>query len=477
MDNHYNFNLTIDECKLILDNIKGLVVIDENKNIKFISNDMVRRILSLGGKIPEGGPSGHHIDVIHPSSKISRAFDPEAIDNDLISVYVLNGAPNVARIKPLYKDGELMGAIDYDLLYGYSDFKSFFSQADRYLFFLEDIKAEYLDAKANKKRKYNISDIIGKSDAIKELKQKIYKVAETESTVLVTGETGCGKEMITHSIHNLSRRAKNPFIEVNCAAIPESLAESELFGYEEGSFTGAIKGGKPGKFELANKGTIFLDEIDQLAYYLQPKLLRVLQEREISRIGGTVVPVDVRVIAATNKNLLELVKKGKFREDLYYRLNVIDIEVPPLRERKEDIPLLANEYLNRIKNVIGKNISGISDNAMKLLINYSWPGNVRELFNVIEKGVNMSNGGELELTDFRNFVSNSGMTEVSIVAGFDSSLDDFKELAEKEAIIKVLKICENNRSKAAEYLKITRQCLYKKMKKYKIYECKHITTL
>lgn len=467
MNNKYNFNLTLEECLIILENIKGLVVIDENRKIKYLSDDMIDRISSLGSRIPDSGPEGCDINFVHPSSKIGKAFDLTR-DADLFSVYVYNGQPNVSRIKPLYKGNELKGAIDYDLLLGYADFQSFLKQTDRLIFNLDDMKTEYYGRNKETRNKYKISDIWGKSTAINELKRKIYNVAETESTIIITGETGCGKELVAHSIHNLSRRAKNPFIEVNCAAIPDSLAESELFGYEEGSFTGANKGGKPGKFELASKGTIFLDEIDQLSYSLQPKLLRVLQEREISRIGGTVIPVDVRVIAATNKNLYELVEKGQFREDLYYRLNVIDINVPPLRERKEDIPLLANGYLEKIRHVVGKNSCRVSEDAMNVLVNYRWPGNVRELFNVIEKGVNMSDGDEIELTDFRKFADVAVENHIALLANFTDSLENIKELAEKEAILKVLELYENNRSKAAQNLKITRQCLYHKMKKYGI---------
>jgi transcriptional regulator with PAS, ATPase and Fis domain len=205
-----------------------------------------------------------------------------------------------------------------------------------------------------------------------------------------------------------------------------------------------------------------------LAYHLQPKLLRVIQEREINKIGGKSVSVDVRVIAATNKNLKELVEKGRFREDLYYRLNVIDIDVPPLRDRKDDIPIIAGDYLNTIKNMGYKNITGISNEAMKLLMNYAWPGNVRELFNIIEKGVNMSKGGALELSDFNKFIDVAYEDSVSISVTSNSTLDDIRRSAEREAIKKMLTLCENNRTKAARNLSITRQSLHAKIKQYGI---------
>lgn len=467
MKKKYDYNLTLEECLVILDNIKGLVVVDENKKVKFLSEDMIDRILRLGNEMPENGPTGASIEQVHPSSKITRGFELSE-EKDLLSVYVFNGQPNVARIKPVYQNGKIRYIMDYDLLYGYDDIKSFLAQADKLLWDLEDMKRDYLAEKNERKKKYHISDIIGNSDQIVELKQKIYNVAETESTVLITGETGCGKEMVAQSIHYMSRRSKFPFVEINCATIPENLAESEFFGYEEGSFTGAIKGGRLGKFEMANKGTIFLDEIDQLSYHLQPKLLRVLQEREISRIGGQAVPVNVRVIAATNKNLKGMVEKGLFREDLYYRLNVIEIPVPSLRERKEDIPLLANAHLKKIENLGNKHIETITDEAMKLLMNYSWPGNVRELFNIIERGVHMSAGEELELTEFREMVRKEEGNRAAVVSETEGSLEDIRKAAEKNAIIRALELCGNNRSKAAAHLKITRQGLHRKMNQYGI---------
>lgn len=204
---------------------------------------------------------------------------------------------------------------------------------------------------------------------------------------MISGKTGCGKEVVAHSIHNTSRRCKNPLIAVNCAAIPESLVESEFFGYEEGSFTGAQKGGKTGLFELANHGTLFLDEVDQLPYHIQPKLLRVLQEKEVTHIGGTPTPVDVRVIAATNKDLWQMVLDDKFREDLYYRLNVMEIHIPPLAERKEDIPLLVEHQFQKINQETATNVKNISNEVMELFLRYDWPGNVRELNNLLERSV------------------------------------------------------------------------------------------
>ncbi|MCK8060756.1 MULTISPECIES: sigma-54-dependent Fis family transcriptional regulator [unclassified Fusibacter] len=242
-------------------------------------------------------------------------------------------------------------------------------------------------------------DLVGESPQINMVKERIKQIASSSSTVLIDGETGTGKEVIARLIHNTSTRSNAPFVAINCSAIPEDLMESELFGYEEGAFSGAKKGGKIGKFQLASGGTIFLDEIGEMALHLQSKLLRVLQERQVNKIGGLEsTEVDVRILAATNKRLEDLVKQGRFREDLYYRLKVIPITSPPLRERKDDIRLLVDYFISYYASRIGKDINGISDNAMGILMEHPWKGNVRELRNVIEFSINMSTGDMITQT-------------------------------------------------------------------------------
>ncbi len=239
-------------------------------------------------------------------------------------------------------------------------------------------------------------EFIGESAPIKALKRELEKIARSDATVLVMGETGTGKELIARRIHALSQRAEGPYVRVNCAAIPDTLVEAELFGHEKGAFTGAVYTRK-GKFELAHGGTILLDEIGEMPLHLQAKLLRVLQEGEVDRIGGSSpVKVDVRVVATTNRDLAQEVKEGRFREDLFFRLNVVPIYVPPLRERKEDIPLLAEAFLRRYSRKMGKEIKGITDSAMKVLLDYDWPGNVRELENCIHRAVVLCEGSYLE---------------------------------------------------------------------------------
>ncbi|MBV1758598.1 MAG: sigma 54-interacting transcriptional regulator [Dethiosulfatibacter sp.] len=237
-----------------------------------------------------------------------------------------------------------------------------------------------------------LKDLIGDSIAIKEIKERIKQLATHSSTVLIDGETGTGKEIVARLIHNLSSRSKEPFVAINCSAIPEELIESELFGYEEGAFSGAKKGGKIGKFQLADGGTLFLDEIGEMTLHLQAKLLRVLQEQQVTKIGGLYhTKVDVRILAATNKKLDELVKQGKFRDDLYYRLKVIPITLPPLRERIGDIHLLLDYFIHIYSERIHKEVLGVSDDALSILVKYPWPGNIRELRNVIEFAINMTN--------------------------------------------------------------------------------------
>lgn len=234
--------------------------------------------------------------------------------------------------------------------------------------------------------KYTFDDIIGKSPLIKETVHKALKFSKSSATILIEGETGTGKELFAHSIHNASSRREGPFVAINCAALPENLLESELFGYEEGAFTGAKKGGKPGLFELAHNGTIFLDEIGEISLSMQSRLLRVLQEKEVLRIGGNrIFNVNIRIIAATNKNLYKMVKEGKFREDLYFRINLLNLKIPPLCERKEDIPELVQHFIHSCNKIYGTNVKTISKKGMDLLKEYPWPGNVRELENFIEK--------------------------------------------------------------------------------------------
>lgn len=314
--------------------------------------------------------------------------------------------------------------------------------------------------------KYSWKNIIGKSEKMVGAKYMAKKAAQTNSNVLLLGESGTGKELFAHSIHNGSMRSYSPFVKVNCAAIPSDLLESELFGYEEGAFTGAKKGGKIGKFESANGGSIFLDEIGDMPLKMQAKLLRVLQERELERVGGTSsIKLDIRVIAATNKNIKELVKEGKFRQDLYYRLNVMSIDIPPLRERYCDIEDLTYLLLKKLSNQLGKYVSKISIKTMEHLKSHNWPGNVRELENVLERAINLTDSDTILPVHLPVYLIQN---KKRILDGPIRPLKDVIEDVEKEAIMRCLEYTKGNKLKTARLLDISRSSLYDRIERYGI---------
>lgn len=334
--------------------------------------------------------------------------------------------------------------------------------------FIENKEAIKNYNKINKDYKITLDNIVGSSEIMEHTKQKALIAAKSNSTVLITGESGTGKELFARAIHNHSDRTDYPFVAVNCAAIPDNLLESELFGYEEGAFTGAKKGGKLGKFELAHNGTIFLDEIGDMSLHLQGKLLRVLQERELDKIGGkSNIFIDVRVIAATNKNLEELVRNGQFREDLYYRLKVIPITLPTLRERKSDIPLLIDYMIKEYARKLNKDVIGIEEDASKTLVDYTWPGNVRELQNIIEYSINMSNSTLLTLDIIPNNIKSTYYDEKSHKEEEIRTLEDLEKEEIRKAFNKY-KHYKKDKELVAKALGISRATLYRKLEKYNL---------
>ncbi len=357
--------------------------------------------------------------------------------------------------------------------------------------------------------KYSVQSIIGDSPGMRDVREQIYIAGATAASCLIEGETGTGKELVAHAIHNVSMRKIFPFVKVNCSAIPENLMESEFFGYEEGSFTGGVKGGKAGKFEKAHLGSMFLDEINAMSLKMQPKLLRALQEKEIERVGGTEsIPVNVRVLSASNMPLDYLVEQGVFRRDLFYRLNIITVKIPPLRRRKEDILPLTQSFIKRYNSELCRNVSGISDGALQYLTEYDWPGNVRELQNVIERVMASTWEDRLDVEVFRRFSPHLSAAQRTAVPSAPAALEEKpetavktksvrtpaeestaqageslrdadasaeilslsrqKEASEKEAILRALQISGMNKSKAARMLNISRTLLYKKLEKYDI---------
>ena len=316
------------------------------------------------------------------------------------------------------------------------------------------------------KKKLNVfsKQMIGKSDKMIKISNLIEQVAPSKTSVLILGENGVGKEVIANLIHDFSNRKSNPFIKVHCAALSENLLESELFGHEKGAFTGAIKE-KKGRFELANKGTIFLDEIGEISPNIQVKLLRVIQEKSFERVGGEkTINVDVRIIAATNRNLKKEVEEGRFREDLYYRLNVVQITVPPLRERKEDILLMMSSFIQNFSEENDKNIKEITKKAKTALYNYNWPGNVRELKNVLEAAVVLSKDGVIDINDLPPYLKNEDEQGNFLKIKMPATMDEI----EKEAIISTLALANGNKSKTAEMLNMNRKTLYAKLNELEI---------
>ncbi len=333
----------------------------------------------------------------------------------------------------------------------------------------QKIILENLNLRDKLNKTYRFENIIGVSGKMQEIFKKIRKIASTEATVLIRGESGTGKELIARALHFQSRRADEPLVEINCASIPETLLESELFGHEKGAFTGAYRQ-KKGKFEEANNGTLFLDEIGELSAALQSKLLRVLQEQKFTRLGGNdPISVNVRVIAATNSNLEQKIQDNSFREDLYYRLNVIPIFIPPLRERKEDISPLVDYFIKKYAHKNNRKITGISKEVRNTFLDYDWPGNVRELENAIENAVVLSENEIIEISDLPPYLTSfSKDATFSVSVKKEYSYKEQLELYEKQLIIKALEEEEWNKNKAAEKLGYTIRTLRNKLSKYNI---------
>jgi two-component system response regulator HydG len=327
------------------------------------------------------------------------------------------------------------------------------------------LKEENRLLKENLGKHFDMQNIIGRSRAMISLLETVAHVAPSEATVMITGESGTGKELIAGVIHHNSPRKDGPFVKINCAAITETLLESELFGHEKGAFTGADRR-KEGRFYQANQGSIFLDEVSEMPLTMQVKLLRVLQERELTRVGGEkVIPVDVRVIAATNKDLVDLKNRELFREDLYYRLNVVSLEIPPLAERRDDIPLLAQHFLEIFVDKNKKKIKGFTPKAMDLLVRYDWPGNVRELMNAVERAVVLARTDYLDDQDFS--ILQPLLQQPALAPSDFDNIDNIPlEEVEKAAILRMLESVAGNKSEAARRLGITRKTLHKKLKKY-----------
>lgn len=369
----------------------------------------------------------------------------------------------IVNVAPLVVDGNLKGSVG--VIHDVSEIKKLTQELDQARRIIRQLNA-----------KYDFNDIIGKSDIIKTVIKQARRASQTPATVLLRGESGTGKELFAHAIHTASPRQNEAFIRVNCSALVDNILESELFGYEEGAFTGAKKGGKKGFFEEANNGTIFLDEIGKISLNLQAKLLRVLQEKEIIKVGGTSpIVVDVRIILATNVNLERAIQEGKFREDLYYRLNVFPLFLPPLRERKGDLPALVRHIIHRFNQEYGRSVRGFSDQVIDKLVSYNWPGNVRELENIIGRAM-INLGLENDLIELKHLPLLVNKDNHQQLRQFDlsevnlnqRSLKEIINETEKRAIIESLKKTSGNKTEAARIMGIAIRSLYYKMEKHGI---------
>ena len=432
---------------------QGAIIIDASGQImlfsEYYAKEMdVKREEIIGKNVLEVFPTSRLMEVIQTGRPL------------IADRWELLGKGHIVTRIPIEYEGKIIGAI------GVSVFP--YPKMQYYINKLSSLSAELSYYKETVKKlsgaKYSMQSIIGQSEAIIEAKEKAHKIADSTAPVILYGETGTGKELFAHAIHQESPRRNGPLIRVNCAGIPENLMESEFFGYEEGAFTGAKKGGKPGKFELASQGSIFLDEISQLPYAMQSKLLRVLQEKEYERVGGTeVLKADARVISASNVDLIKLLQQHLFREDLFYRLNVFVIKVPPLRERIGDIPILAEYFVKQQNIQNGTQVEGISRDAMRLLNNYHWPGNVRELEASIERACLDCQYGMIHIDNLVRFgggkISDKSTSSLP-------TLKETREAAEKAAIINAIEMAAGNKQKAADYLGIHRTSLYYKLREY-----------
>lgn len=444
----------------------NILVVDDEKNIR----EGLGRVLELDGYrvfLAADGREGlkfverRDIDLVISDLKMPGVNGEELLKQTRnmyanLPVIILTGHGTVENAVQAMKDGA------YDFLTKPINFEHFAILVKRALSNRELILQHRHMQKELEKRS-QFANIIGKSAAMHSIFEKVRQVAPTRASVLITGESGVGKEVIAEAIHYISPRKDKPLVKVHCAALTETLLESELFGHERGAFTGAVAR-KRGRFELANLGSLFLDEIGEISQSVQIKLLRVLQDRKFERVGGEeTIETDIRIIASTNRNLMDDISTGKFREDLYYRLNVINIHIPPLKERNEDIPLLVAAFLEEFSRENEKNIEGIETKARLALYNYSWPGNVRELRNCIESAVVMSKNAILSLEDLPPHIGQtSGGQSLNLSPGI--SLAE----GEKEIIRSALNMNKGNKSKTAEVLGIGRKTLHRKIQEYSL---------
>ncbi|WP_082232192.1 sigma-54 interaction domain-containing protein [Halobacillus massiliensis] len=437
----------------LFENVNQCIVIVDKKGYITYMNEGYCEFL----QVDKAEVKGKHVTEVIHNTRMHIVV--ETGKEEMADIQYIRGNYMIANRVPLRSEGEIVGALGMVLFRDTEEWLKMNSHIKTLLLELENYRNQM-----NKQNgtSYSLHDIITASPKIQEVKDKVKKLAAGEVSVLLRGESGTGKELFAHSIHQLSERHMKPFVKVNCAAIPENLFESELFGYQEGAFTGAKKGGKPGKFQLADGGTIFLDEIGDMPLHAQVKILRVLQEGEVEAIGA-VKPkkIDVRVVAATNQSLEDLIEKQEFRKDLFYRINAMQVFIPPLRERSEDLRVLSKYLLQKLTDRIGKRVTDFSAEVYSCFQRYNWPGNVRELENVIESAVYLTNDETIQLGDLPDHMQREFQPAPKTLKGI---LED----TEKKALEQALKRFKNDKAAAAKSLGIGKTSFYDKLKKYRL---------
>lgn len=470
-----------DELNEFLRSAGALMDLDHNGVIIIDINGTVVMVNQSFADVLDTTPQamiGKHVHQAYPNSKPSRMPVVMETGKPEISTHYMNGKEVFASRFPLIKAGKVIGCMGKIL---FKDIREITLIANRLQAAPETRTQTRSVAGQDALFKYDANSIIGQSRQIIELKETLLRVAGKNSNVLLRGESGTGKELFAHALHAASSRRYAPFVKVNCAAIPENLLESELFGYAEGAFTGAKRGGQVGKFEQAHTGTIFLDEIGDMPLYMQVKMLRVLQEKELTQLGSSKPKaVDVRVVAATNSNLEQLLKEGKFREDLYYRLNVVSITIPALRERMEDINSITKNFIEQFNSEFGLDVQGLDPEAWDVIRRYEWPGNIRELRNVIESAFNVVTGplimrdhlpGELSrlVPCCRIQPEQASLQRIEDYIRTSlgkKNINEIMDAFEKVLIDKALEHCHGSKLQAAQLLGLSRPGLYKKLQKH-----------
>lgn len=456
---------------------EGMIIVDANG---YITKFKYEKLLG----VKEKDVLGKHVTEVMENTRLDKVL--KTGKSEIGDIQVINGNEMITSRIPIERNGKIIGAVGTVLFKDIAEVKYMAE-------YIENMKKQMKDYKQELKRlnqaKYSFDNIITKNLRMHDLIENAKKAAETNSTVCINGESGTGKEYFAHAIHKASFRRYGPFVRINCAAIPKDLLESELFGYAAGAFTGASNSGKIGKFELASGGTIFLDEIGSMPLEMQSKLLRVLEEREFERVGSNEkIEVDVRIISATNEDLRSLVEKNKFREDLYYRLEVVGLKIPPLRERSEDIPLLVAHMINTLMPPYSEKSKVFSQKALRLLAAHLWPGNVRELRNVVESSMSLAEGDVIKIADLPEYIqqirgeallsankyseeNNLGERDFSKGSHITFSNKDSLDLkscvedTEREVIEEAIRRSNGRKTDAAKLLGIHRTVLYKKMAK------------